>query len=422
MHLIARSVVDLDPRAEPGREFAVVIDPAVPPAAATDRPLEVAMVVPALVDASVRFRGYRESLADAPFGAAAHVADLHGRFGVGACRESGNSWEALRHVVDVLGVRHVATSGPVLVDGEPGHEIERPVVGADGALRAVASAELEGATWIGLGPTLPPELVRAVATEATARGLRVAARPGRTGLGELVAAGVRAVHGAHALLDGPPLDDPAEAALAWADVDPDRRAAEVGEALVGHGVALVPEYVAARRRVLLDEAIDARDLELLVPILPAARHLLEMRRAGGQAIGRRQLADHGAMRSLRRRERARARDGLDRLGAFVAALAAGGVRLWPGSAAPSIGVVPGAALWEELEALMVAGVEPIELLWSASTGALDLLGLDGIEPGVLGTGGAVALGADPRESPGDALRGVAPVRLAAAQASLRRAG
>lgn len=376
-----------------------------------DDVVTVAMLMPALVDASVRFRGYRESLTETPFGAAAHIDDLHRRYGIGACKESGNSWEALRHALDVLGVTGMAPSGPVLVDGEPEHEVERPIVGSDGAVRAIDSLVCEGARWTMVGSSLRPGQVRDVAAAASRRAVRLAGRVGATDLEGLLDAGVEVVHGAATLVSTIRTSGgaPSDTALAWADVDPDVLAERVGAVFVGHDAVLVPEYVATRRRVLLEEAIDAFALDELVPILPAARYLIEMRRAGGKTIGRQQMSNHAGMTALKRRDRARARDGLDRLGGFVAALSRGGVRLWPGSASPSVGVVPGAGLWEELAALASVGVDVTGLLWSASTGAAEHLGRESHDVGLFGAGGAVALGADPRVDAGGAFRSVVPV-------------
>lgn len=320
-----------------------------PPGSPVAEP-DVDFVLPEVFDASLRCRGYREDASGEPFGPTRAILALNGRYGVGAFKESGNSWEALRHLVDVVGERRAVLSGPVLVEGEPVDEIERPITASTAALAAEVAA-LEGATWLMLGPTIGPAVLSAVASAAGERDLRLAARPGRSPLAELARRGVAALHGAHRLLPNAGSADAVDLILRWAEATPSEVAEEVGPVLLNRGIAVVPELIATRRSILLEEAVRAEALEDLAPILPASRYLLEMRRAGGQVVGRRQMVAHGALARLRRTERLRAEHGLAKVLEFTAALASAGVQLWPGSGAPALGVVPGAGYWEELRLL-----------------------------------------------------------------------
>lgn len=366
---------------------------------ATSGIAHVPFVAPAVRDLSGRCRGYREDLATKPWSSVERIFALNRRYGVVEVRDTGNTWEALRYIVDVLGVDWVEACGPVLIEGEPNHEIERPVVGTRGARRAVESASLEGASWLMLGSSVSATMARSVVRFSQERGLQVAARPGVLRVEQLAALGVDTVYGAASCFAAFNADEPdvASQALVWSTLDPEMEAARVGEYFVKHDIPLVSEYVATRRRVLLDEAIQARGLEELVPILPAMRYLLEMRKAGGQRIGRQKMAQVGAMQKLGRKGRAQALEGLDRLGAAICQLQRGGVRIIPGSAAPSVGMVPGIGFWEEMEGLSLAGCDAIALLREATARSQGDT--------------RIALGADPREDPRAAFSVVAPVDL-----------
>lgn len=343
-------------------------------------------------------RGYRESLASRPWSMIPQIMTLARRFGVIEFVDPGNNWEALRYAIDQLGCAGLEVAGPVLTEVEPCHEIERVVTDEEGVERAIRVAVIEGASWIMIGSHVSARVAKMICSAARDAGLRVGARPGTITGVELAELGVDTVYGGVSAVARAGDTDlsVAEFAMQWADREPEREAQVVGSALVDANVALVTEYIASRRGLLLEEAINARLLEELVPVLPATRYLIEMRKAGGQRIGRRAMAEHGAMPNLGRRDRARVSEGLARIGACLAALQRGGVRVVPGSGSPGLGVVPGVGLWEELSALCAHGCDAMELLNQMIVPNREEI--------------RVALGADPRRDPLAAFAVVAALR------------
>lgn len=372
--------------------------------ATTGADRHVPCLLPGLIDGAVRLRGYREAATDLPFAAIDRIAGLLARYGVAGIKESGNSREALAYALDMIDMTGVAASGPVLTSTVPVHEVEHPVTTPARARAAVESIGRDGGDWIMLGAGLAPDGARAACEAAAQLGLPVAAVPGATSVVELAGLGVRCLHGAHHLLSHlEPWDGdlpPAQVALRWAKVPKDRLEEEIMPTLLDRDVTLAPELVSFRRMVLIREAIEAPGLEDLVGIFPATRWLLEMRRAGGFTLGRRQLAGATGLTDLGRHERRQAEQGLDRLTGFVRAAVAAGVPLVPASRTPGFGMVPGLGLMEELSLTALdlgLGIEGA--LRAATSGAADKIGLT--ELGRLGPGSpsVLAVADDPASGP-----------------------
>jgi hypothetical protein len=323
-------------------------------------------------------------------------------------REAGNSREALAHAVDVLGVAGLVPAGPVLVSGAPRHEVDRAVPTAAAARAAVASVAHDCASWVTFGGALDEAAATAAAIEAARLGLAVAATAGASRPSVLADLGTRCLHGVHPLLfehgGWRPDVTPAELALRWADEPSGRVESAVLPALVAAGSALAPELVAFRRMVLIREAIEAPGLDALLPVFPSTRWLLEMRRPGGFALGRRHLAGATGLVDLSRHERHRAELGLDRAAAFVRAAAGAGVAIVASSRSPGLGAVPGLGLAEELGALMVAlDTDLATVLATATSTAAHVLGATGFGRIAVGSPACFAVAGQPAHSTTDVL-------------------
>lgn len=378
----------------------VSVEAPAPPSvvAATDATLPC--LLPGLVDAGVRFRGYRETAVDPPFAAVDAIIQLLSKHAVAGVKERGNSREALAYALHVAEPCPVAVSGPVLVSGVPQHEVECPVPTPALASAAVASNARDGTPWVMLGQGLTPVGAAAACETAAEHGVAVAAVPGLSSPTLLADSGACCLHAASSLMSEsvPWRSDrrPAEVAADWSAASEGLLEEMLVPRLLERDVALAPELVAFRRSVFIREVIELSGLEDLVPIFPSTRWLLEMRRAGGFLLGRRQLTAATGLTDLGREERRQAAAGYERLLEFVRAAASAGVPIVASSHAPSFGVVPGRGLMEELAVLACdVGLGVRGALRAATGVASDVIGLDALGRIESGAPAVLACAGDP---------------------------
>lgn len=310
-----------------------------------------ATTVNGLIDASCAVTGYRESVQDDLMAGPRAVDELLRRHGVVAIREPGSGFDAVYRFRAAGGDGvSVVGGGPRLVDGDPRLDGDRPVR-TDAEVRATLDAlAAEGADWVSLRGS--GEFLDRTAATARRRGMRVAAR-GPTALEAAERGHIDLVEGVVSL--APTAATPVEALQELSLADPaalSRRLANVAAA----GAALTTELVALRRAAFVKESIAAPYLDDVVPILPHARYLIQMRQAGGYLAGRRALARHSGLVQPSSSEAAAAREGWARLTEVVAAGIDRGVDVLPASRAPQLSVVPGYGLLEEVALLVDAGV------------------------------------------------------------------
>ncbi|MDO4718840.1 MAG: hypothetical protein Q4B08_14925, partial [Propionibacteriaceae bacterium] len=159
---------------------------------------------------------------------------------------------------------------------------------------------------------------------------------------------------------------PVAAVLAgWAGPESER-ASRVASDLVGRGVFLTTELLAAYRSVFVRESLDVPFLELNEPILPHVRWLLQMRRAGGYAAGRAALREYAGLAEPTKSEAAAARRGWSRLVSLAVDLLSSSTTLKLASSSPKLAMLPGFGLKEELVLLHASGVSLNRLLQQAT--------------------------------------------------------
>lgn len=350
-------------------------------------PFAGAFVLPGLVDLHVHHPppiavGERELF-----------AALFLRHGVTTVRDVGGAWpgtlraHAARIRAGATPGPRIAACGPFLDGDPPDWPAARVVRDAAEARRAVEALHREGADCVKLYNNLAPPVVAALQDAAARAGLPVVAHvPWALPLDRLHDAEVQHGMGLAGLRGGPPPD-----ARAIADyVRTSRR----------RRLRHTPTLVAFARAAQLEEG--------RLPATPAARLLpLYYRRTlwdpERNALARAQIWRAGRRLAILRQQ--------------VAALHAAGLPILAGTDTMSPGVVPGAALHEELRLLAEAGLG-VEGAWRAATSrAGEALGMPGL--GRLEAGAPADLLVF-REDPSRDLAGLATLEAVVADGRLYR--
>lgn len=372
---------------EGDRIQAVYADGAAPEVPAEATRLTAPFLMPGLIDSHLHLLGSAEGPpGGAPFARVENYLRLLTCNGVTAVRDAGNTIEQARYAQAwsaANGGPEVIPTGPVLDAPPLMWPFSRLVQSPEAARREVARLHGEELDWVSLYHHVDADVVQAVADEARARGLDVAADVTTVAPQTVVEAGVRSFEHARNLLDLTGLNGSAPQTAAgrvqrWAEVDAatDPALARLTRALVEHGTFVCTTLLATRRWCSIDAMIDEPNLKYMVTVMPYVKNILRMRQPMGRVIGKRYLQQNLPVPNLSRSEEQTVQQGLQRLGAAVRHLHEAGVPIVAGTDAPSPSVVPGFSLHQELEELVACGLTPAEALACATSNAARLVRRD----------------------------------------------
>jgi imidazolonepropionase-like amidohydrolase len=156
--------------------------------------------------------------------------------------------------------------------------------------------------------------------------------------------------------------------------------------LAERGTFVVPTLIVFRRWCFVDELVNEPLLDDLIPIMPYHRHLKHLRSPIGRWLGRRYAGSLLAVPALSPRERARAENGMDRMGEMLRRLHASDVPIAAGTDTGNPSLVPGHSLHQEMAEMVRHGLPNLAVLASATSAGASLLGRDDlgrVRPGAL---------------------------------------
>ena len=309
--------------------------------------------VPTLVDSGVGLIGYRESLRTSVTASTDAIARLLLQHGVDTVVDAGSSHESRYRMAVIAPELQVIAGGPVLTDGDPGSESDRSIRDEETLCRSLDAFEVEGISIVSVR-TDDADFVRSCAAHAHERGQRISLRSSHLPLEEILSAGVDVLAGAHKMLSTfrrASLGSTASSPLEMLEVTGEREARDAARRVAEAGIAVTTGLLSLRRSCLPKEALGAPYLEDLLPIFPHARHLLEMKRAGGYIAGRRRLATNTGIKEPSPTGRRTILNNWQYLLSAVDVFRDVGGTVLPASFAPGLGVVPGYSLKEEVTLL-----------------------------------------------------------------------
>lgn len=329
-----------------------------------------------LVDASVTVTGYRESSLDSPDLAQQSLAALWAEVGVVGVRDAGSSVTANIRQREYCRATHVHGTGLVLVEGTPLGDGD--VVLTESALDAalgIASAIEPSAPSLIFKPESTAWLEHwAARARSKHPGVKISAR-GAAAVHSAVTAQLHLVDSFPWLaISAPSQWTPVEVLQEWARVDErtvDQRVAE----FIANNIAVTTEFLALRRSVFIKEALTAAHLDRVEPILPHAKHVADMRRAGGYLSGRRSLAKFAGIEQPKSQQLVEAEDGWQRMMSAATRAVRAGLKLLPASRSPLLTSCPGYSLLEELALLVHAGIPAATVFELAGGVAADVLAI-----------------------------------------------
>lgn len=353
--------------------------------------IECPFAMPGLIDSKARIFGYHErSPEGAPFEPHEMYLQLLLYSGVTSIRDTGNSLETmlyLKHKEQKELTPHVFSSGPMLDDAPLTWAFSRIAQNREEVREIVRRLADEGAHFLYAYRNLKPIVLEEVVRIAKEHRLKTSVNLGKTRARQACEAGADSFDNIIQMLEPswvPGVDvfrysGGVGLARLWAHVDlisaPVR---ELAERMAQKGVFLSPCYLAARRRVDLDEAINEPYLDYMVAIMPYHRHLKSMRNPFGYAIGKKYLSQYMAVPSLSKSERQELENGFQKMGELLKLLHEYGVKLVVGSDSPTQSVVPGFGLIQEMRHWVQIGIPPLEVLRAATSRAAELLGVDDV--------------------------------------------
>ena len=309
--------------------------------------------VPTLVDSGVGLIGYRESLRASVTTSTDAIARLLLRHGVDTVVDLGSSHESRYRMAAVAPELDVIVGGPVLTNGELSSECDRTIRDEETLRRSLDAFKLEGVSIISVR-TDDADFVRSCAAGAHERGQRISLFSSRLPVDQILDTGVDILAGAHQMLSAfrrTSTERKASSPLEMLEITSESKARAAARRVAEAGIAVTTGLISLRRSCLPKEALDAPYLEDLLPIFPHSRHLLEMKRAGGYIMGRRQLATNAGIKEPSPTGRRAILDTWQYLLTAINAFREAGGRVLPASFAPGFGVVPGYSLKEEVTLL-----------------------------------------------------------------------
>lgn len=317
-----------------------------------------------LVDAGCRIAGYRESLLQDISLAPRQIAMLLSSFGVVAVRDQGSGVDALYRFRNAAGSSIlVIGGGPVLVEGKPQMEGDRPISSEEDIRRSLDALYAEQIEWISVLPE-SIEFLEAVSRLAGERGMKISAR-GKVAVEGALKGLVNLIEGIASLSEASERRDPHVIVESFREGETSRLCARL-KSLADRGVAMTTELIALRRAVFVKESLSAPYLEELEPIMPHSRYLRQMRQAGGYLIGKRALEKYAGLKEPTGANKQRIAEGWSRLMEVAACADDLGVTLFPSTRSPQLAVVPGYSLLEEMALLVHAGLSAVKVLSNAS--------------------------------------------------------
>ncbi|WP_433872496.1 amidohydrolase family protein [Saccharopolyspora sp. CA-218241] len=268
------------------------------------------------------------------------------RYGIARIRDLGSLPDAVPPLRGcAVPVPEVVRCGALLDSpGPPRFWLATPWRNADDLPGVLDAAVRRDGSWLKLYAGFPPELYGVVVPLAHERGLRVALHPAPGTVEPALRAGVDEIEHLGCLVPGE-LGGPRgthHANRAWA-----ARSPEDTWPVLPPGTVLCPTLVVQRRLV-----VHAAEQWAFTGIEP-----------GLAAFWRRMAVASRPWTTAELRAAERAEK---EMGAVVRRLVESGVRLVVGSDTPNPGVLPGAGLWEELNLLGAAGLDPARLYRTAS--------------------------------------------------------
>ncbi len=345
--------------------------------------------MPGLIDSQVHVVGYDEGPPEGrPFEPHTAFVQLLLYAGITTVRDGGNTLEALgylRHWSDQHHGPRIFSSGPVLDDVPLTWAFSRLVQHESDVERQVALLASEGVHFIKAYRNIRPNLLPVIVRAAQRHKLRVAAHVEVATAREACRAGVHvlerlvnAVEGSWVTeFDSEQYKGASGRLRRWAHVDLDSSPVrELIELICTHHVAVCPTLLASRRRALLDEVINEPYLDYMVAVMPYHRYFKGMRSAIGYAIGKRFLNRHMPFPKLDRAAQREIDQGWERLREFMRRLHEQGVPLVAGSDTPTLSVVPGFGLHQELREWVACGIPALDVLAAATARAADVLGIN----------------------------------------------
>lgn len=382
--------------------------------------LHAPFLMPGLIDSHVHLHGFPSGFhgppAQPPYALTENFLRLLVCNGITSARDTGNYVETVRYCQRWArkhdGPRVFGTS-PVLDRPPLLWGFSRWVDDAAEARRAVDELRDAGTGWVSLFHNLSQSQVEAAARRAQKYGLKVAADVRAAAPIDVVQAGVSSIEHAENLIPrhfSPPRSPSGESAgkaagdgapagtvpengstnsstnsststveqmqrLRTADLDGDgfRRLAD---AMVEHDTALCPTLLYSHRWCSVDDMIHEPNLEYMVAVMPAAEQMLGMRSTMGQMFGKGRFRRQLGISKRSGAEQQNVEEGLEKLGALVAKMHDAGVRIVAGTDTPSPSLVPGFSLHREMELMVRGGMDPVDVLASATSAPAALLGRD----------------------------------------------
>lgn len=379
----------------------VAVEPLVGPVSAPyhahEEVIACRFAMPGLIDSHVHVYGYQEGPpVYKPFEPHEDFMRLLLYAGVTTVRDMGNALESLHYLRQwserEQGVR-LFSAGPPL-DCEPlSLRFARLIQHEADAEQAVERLAFEGVHFIKAYCNVPPALLEAIIRTARRHHLKTAVAPKATTAREACLAGAWSLEHLIQLIepswtprvDWPTANDIAGLFRLWALVDLQSDAVgEFIELLKRHAVAVCPALLAARRQVLLDEAINEPYLDYMVAVMPYHRYLKGMRNPFSYTIGKRYLMRYLPYPQLDKMAQREVEHGWEKMLGFLLLLHQHGVNLVAGVDSPNPSVVPGFSLHHEMRLWVQAGIPAVDVLAAATSQAANMLGVEtagAIRPG-----------------------------------------
>lgn len=374
--------------------------------------LHAPFLMPGLIDSHVHMQGFPSGFhgppAQPPFSLTENFLRLLVCNGITSARDTGNYTETVRYCqrwAQSHGGPRIFGTSPVLDRPPFLWGFSRWVDDAEDARRAVDELRDTGTGWVSLFHNLAPTQVQAAVQRAKGHDLKVAADVRATALADVIRAGVDSIEHAENLIPrqfapptGSDLGKPTAAASgdgaparsqttdSTSTVEQMRRLSasdlsgdafrQLADLMIEHDTALCTTLLYSHRWCSLDDMIDEPNLEYMVAVMPAAEQMLGMRSTMGQMFGKGRFRRQLGISKRSGADQEDVENGLQKLGALVAQLHDAGVRIVAGTDTPSPSLVPGFSLHQEMELMVRGGMDPVDVLASATSAPAELLDRD----------------------------------------------